>query len=265
MSLKSQENKPPLHDIISEICDTYNIREKSFWNIKKYGPTPPKRTKSNRIKYSFCDNDYEVIDDIICELNKQNYCVYIYDVYKYVKSDPNCDLSFKDCKRDTFYKLFKQMGYKYSYNKKIIREEIINSERIQKLIKNYLLEKLRLEKILSTDGKKPPVVYLDESVIHKNYVQNKALQPQDVNKRQKMKRSVDKGVRFSVINAGSEEGFVNKAELIVYNNEINAQIFEQWLETQLLPNIPPNTVVIYDNCSVHSRQFNKTPTQNSNN
>ncbi len=90
---------------------------------KKYGPTPPKRTKSNRIKYSFCDNDYEVIDDIICELNKQNYRVYIYDVYKYVKSDPNCDLSFKDCKGDTFYKSFKQMGYKYSIIRKLLEKK----------------------------------------------------------------------------------------------------------------------------------------------
>jgi len=41
-SLKSQENKPPLDDIISEICDTYNIREKSFWNIKNTDPHPLK-------------------------------------------------------------------------------------------------------------------------------------------------------------------------------------------------------------------------------
>jgi hypothetical protein len=44
------------------------------------------------------------------------------------------------------------MGYKYSNNNKIIREEIVKTERIQKQIKEYLIEKLRLEKIYLIDG-----------------------------------------------------------------------------------------------------------------
>jgi len=80
----------------------------------------------------------------------------------------------------------------------------------------------------------------------------------------KTNKSVGKGVRFFVINAGTEEGFVENAEKIVYKIEITAQIFEEWLENQLMPNVPPNSIVIYDNCSVHSRKYSKTPTMASN-
>jgi len=32
-----------------------------------------------------------------------------------------------------------------------------------------------------------------------------------------------------------------------------------------MPELPLNSIVIYDNCSVHSRRYNKTPTQSTNN
>jgi hypothetical protein len=86
----------------------------------------------------------------------------------------------------------------------------------------------------------------------------------DTNLMLKTNKSVGKGVRFCVINAGTEDGFVENAEKIVYKIEITAQIFEEWLENQLMPNVPPNSIVIYDNCSVHSRKCSKTPTMQSN-
>ncbi len=47
-----------------------------------------------------------------------------------------------------------------------------------------------------------------------------------------------KGVRFCVVNAGAQDSFVKNAEKIVYKIEITAQIFEEWLENQLMPNVP---------------------------
>jgi hypothetical protein len=262
--LKKVKPKLKLKDVVSEVCQTFGIKKTSFWKIKKLGPSPPKKQNPRPKNYSFCDNDYQLIDQIIVNLNKENYSVFINDVYKHMKSDPNCDISFKECKRSTFYTIIKRMGYKYSYNNKIIREEIVKTERIQKQIKEYLIEKLRLEKIYSIDGQKPPSVFVDETVIHKNYVNKKTLQLMDTNLMLKTNKSVGKGVRFCVINAGTEDGFVENAEKIVYKIEITAQIFEEWLENQLMPNVPPNSVVIYDNCSVHSRKYSKTPTMASN-
>ncbi len=66
--------------------------------------------------------------------------------------------------------------------------------------------------------------------------------------------SIGKGTRYSIIHAGSEDGFVDGAEQIFINNEINSDKFEDWLQNKLLPHLPPNSVVIYDNASTHSRQ-----------
>ncbi len=147
-----------------------------------------------------------------------------------------------------------------SHTDQIIREEMIKTKRIQKLIKDFLIEKLRLETIYA----KPSSVYIDESVIHNNYVNKKTSQPINDNKVQKMNKTVGKGVCFTVINAISEDGFVKNGELIIYKTEINSQLFEEYLEKQLMPELPPNSIVIYDNCSVHSRRYIKTPTQSTN-
>jgi hypothetical protein len=34
------------------------------------------------------------------------------------------------------------------------------------------------------------------------------------------------------------------------------------MKTKLLPKLPPNSVVIYDNATTHSVQYNKPPVQN---
>ena len=63
------------------------------------------------------------------------------------------------------------MKYKYSHTEQIVREELLNTSRIKNLIEEYILEKQRLEKILTVDFTKPPTVFIDETFIHKNYAQ----------------------------------------------------------------------------------------------
>ena len=75
---------------------------------------------------------------------------------------------------------------------------MINTPRIQNKIKEYLIEKLRIEKLYSP----PRIVFVDETNVHKNDVPNKTLQPLDQNKTIKMNKNIGKGVRFCVINAG---------------------------------------------------------------
>jgi len=48
------------------------------------------------------------------------------------------------------------------------------------------------------------------------------------------------------------------------NNEIKSEIFENWLITKLLPQLPSKSIVVLDNAPTHSRQINKPPVQNSN-
>ena len=46
-----------------------------------------------------------------------------------------------------------------------------------------------------------------------------------------------------------------------YHQDINCDVFESWLEKQLLPNLPQKCVLIIDKASYHSRQEVKVPTQ----
>ena len=46
-----------------------------------------------------------------------------------------------------------------------------------------------------------------------------------------------------------------------YHQAMNSDVFESWLEKQLLPNLPQKCVIMIDNASYHSRQEVKVPTQ----
>ncbi|XP_045458527.1 uncharacterized protein LOC123668880 [Melitaea cinxia] len=44
---------------------------------------------------------------------------------------------------------------------------------------------------------------------------------------------------------------------------MNYENYERWLKTQLLPNLPPNSVVVVDNASYHNKQYNLAPISNA--
>ena len=45
---------------------------------------------------------------------------------------------------------------------------------------------------------------------------------------------------------------------------MNGKHFEEWMETQLFPNVPENSTIIMDNASYHSVKAEKIPTSNTN-
>ena len=61
-----------------------------------------------------------------------------------------------------------------------------------------------------------------------------------------------KGERCIIVDAGSEDGFVKGARLIYdgkptsgdYHGEMNSEKFIGWLRGQLIPNLPPKSVVV---------------------
>lgn len=77
--------------------------------------------------------------------------------------------------------------------------------------------------------------------------------------------------RLIVVHAGSENGFVENAALIFkagqtsgdYHGQMNQDNFTKWLETQLLPNIPPECIIVLDNAPYHSAVDNKPPTKSA--
>ncbi len=54
-----------------------------------------------------------------------------------------------------------------------------------------------------------------------------------------------------------------KADEGDYHNEMNAKHFEEWLVNQLLPNIPPDQLIVMDNDSYHSANEGENVNSNS--
>ena len=81
------------------------------------------------------------------------------------------------------------------------------------------------------------------------------------------RRPSGKGTRLIILGAGGESGWVPNTTLIFrskkntgdYHDEMTAEHFEEWFATKLLPNVQPNSLIVMDNASYHSRYSEPLP------
>ncbi|XP_047543096.1 uncharacterized protein LOC125075400 [Vanessa atalanta] len=74
-----------------------------------------------------------------------------------------------------------------------------------------------------------------------------------------------------MVHAGSEAGFIPNGLLMFksgaktgdYHDDMNYENYSKWLTSQLIPNLPPRSVVVVDNASYHNTQYNLAPNSNS--
>jgi len=76
-------------------------------------------------------------------------------------------------------------------------------------------------------------------------------------------RPAGKGTRCIIIGCGSSNGWVPNSATVWkrtakdgvksedYHSDINAELFEDWLQNSVLPNLEPNSVLVFDNASYH--------------
>ena len=55
--------------------------------------------------------------------------------------------------------------------------------------------------------------------------------------------------------------FYSKKNAGDYHDEMTGEHFEEWVRDKLLPNLPPNCLIVMDNASYHSRQSEEVPTK----
>ncbi|XP_066969106.1 uncharacterized protein [Macrobrachium rosenbergii] len=169
------------------------------------------------------------------------------------------DIDFKGCK-ESLRKLLHELGFYYGR---------VNSRK-------FLLERndvaatrtkfLRIMKKVQ-ENEDQPIIYLDETWLNQNYTVGKCWTTNDRKKAIGVNPPTGKGARLIILHAGSKEGFVQNAELIFkavndgdYHQQMNRFVFENWFKSQLLPNIPPSSVIVMDNASYHSVATDKPPT-----
>ena len=79
------------------------------------------------------------------------------------------------------------------------------------------------------------------------------------------KRPGGKGERLIILHAGSTQGWIPNCQLVFkskthssdYHNEMNIAHFMEWFEKQLIPNIPPHSLIILDNAKYHNGVIEK--------
>lgn len=164
--------------------------------------------------------------------------------------------------RETLRKQLIEIGFRYT--KCCDKRKLLMERNDIVAWRSRFLRKIKENESLGANKK--PVTYLDETFIHPNYGVGKCWQSDNEPGVYKSERS---GQRYIVVHAGGSYGFVENSLLIFksktksgdYHDEMNHDNFMRWLEHQLIPNLPPNGIVVMDNAPYHTVQINKKPTR----
>lgn len=154
----------------------------------------------------------------------------------------------------TFLRSLDRLGFTYGVGKR--RTALKEQDYVVLARRRYLRRKIANR---NSDGSlKRPEVYLDETYINKNHSDKFTWYLEEdgpwVNK------PSGKGPRVIVVHAITVNGWINKAQLVFdanrrtgdYHGQMNWDNFSKWFETQLLPNIPENSLIILDNARYHN-------------
>ncbi|XP_046428166.1 uncharacterized protein LOC124183570 [Neodiprion fabricii] len=158
-------------------------------------------------------------------------------------------------------RVLKQLGFRWKKtenNRKLLIEKTN--------IRFLRIEFLQKIKKFREEGR--PIIYTDESYVDSSHASTKAWTDGST---QGLKKPISKGQRLVIVHAGSENGFVPNALLLFkagtrsgdYHDNMNYENYEKWLRSRLMPNLPPNSVVIVDNASYHNKQSELAPTSNT--
>ncbi|CAC5387409.1 unnamed protein product [Mytilus coruscus] len=169
-----------------------------------------------------------------------------------------CDINFPGSK-SLLLKIVKELGFKWKRSqtkrKVLIEKDAIVEKRIKYLhrIKDYREKDMNL-------------VYIDETWIDTAYTAKKCWQHEDECFRTSKPRTTSYHRSW-----GGKFGFVPNALLIYkaksctgdYHHEMNGENLKKWFTEKLLCSLPEKSVIIMDNASYYSVQFNKCPTTNT--
>ncbi|XP_054259923.1 uncharacterized protein LOC128984614 [Macrosteles quadrilineatus] len=217
--------------------------------------TPKKRP--GRSKTCIDDFDKCVIRRTIYNFHLQKNCL---PTVNLLLQELRESIDFKGGKT-TLRIVLSEMGFKWrktKTNRKLLAEKSeIRDKRI-----TYL------RKIKRFREQNRPIIFLDETYVLSTHVKSQSWSD-DSN--QGVRTPVSKGNRLIVIHAGGEKGFVPNALTTWkatthsgdYHDNVNQEMFMEWMTEKLLPNLEPNTVLVVDNAPYHNVLVDKAPTSKS--
>ncbi len=159
-----------------------------------------------------------------------------------------------DIPKTSFWRILNRWGYTHGEGRR--RDSLKEKDYVILARRKYLREKLSNR---NEDGTlKRPEVYLDETYINKNHSNRFTWYLEEdgpwVNKPSGV------GQRLIIVHAITKDGWVKNAQLVFdskrrtgdYHGQMNWDNFSKWFQTQLIPNIPLNSIVILDNAKYHN-------------
>ena len=179
-----------------------------------------------------------------------------------VLSAVNNDPDLPNLKRTTLYRLLNDIGFVYGKKEKkallIERDDIISWRH------RYLAEIRKMR----NEGRN--IVYSDESWINLGHTVGREWQDTTIRTAKDAFRSglscglkapTGRGPRFALVHAGGDNGFVPGAKLVFLckkntidaHDEMDGECYEQYFQQQLIPNLPPRSVIVIDNAAYHGR------------
>lgn len=253
--LKNENNGGSTNQIVNRICVLTKISRSSIYRVIKEGDVINHSLRRKRIGQKLKNVDVAFQEDIrriIYGFYKENLVPTLEMIREKLREFPNDVYNYQSL--DTLHYLVKLCGFRYRKLDK--RMVIMESARIVELRQEFL------RKARNFRGEKRNLIYLDETwfdthdVVQYGWV--------DDSKKCTLKAPCNRGKRIIILHAGSENGFIPNCLLLSaknikescadYHEDMTADLFEKWVEQQLLQNIPPNSVIIMDNASYHSRQ-----------
>ena len=156
-----------------------------------------------------------------------------------------------------------ELGFKYAkinVNKKSLveRKDLVN----KRICCLHTIKQIRNEGY--------NIVYLDKTWVDTHHTASHQWTPLNPSSDAR-KILLNKGQRFVILYAGCKTGFLPGCKLVFktlstdgrdYHSEMNYVIFNKWVEKQLVPALPPKSLVVMDNVSYHSviKEGTKAPT-----
>ena len=260
--------KLPLHNKTGRAAMYCGVSERTITTIRKEDQhrqknnpteplsTPGKKRKRMSVVQKIDDADFGIIRRLIEKSYMENNVPTLRTLLVKIKEVMEFPYEKKALRI-----LFKYHGFywKRCQNKrKILMEKpsILHLRyKFIRLIRQYRSEKLN-------------IINLDETWVDTNLTFKKCWQSESVFG---VAENISSTGRYIVVHAGNENGFVQGASLIFkaglstgdYHGQMNEVNFTKWLTEKLLPNIPPNSVIVMDNAPYHSVLEEKIPTKSS--
>lgn len=210
-------------------------------------------------------------EDIKTGIRRQVHCFYfnkeiptLDKILGALKEDQNLGPTIS---RKKLWETLKEMNFRWEkQNRKSL---LIEKDEIICWRRTYLREVKKFR------GENKNIYYLDETWVNEGYTVEKVWQDKNILcSRQAflegwstgLKPPSGKGKRLIITHIGSVDGFVEGGLLMFqsnhtgdYHEDMNGDVFEEYFE-QMLDLIPPNSVIVMDNASYHSRKIEKIPT-----